>query len=177
MTFNVVRKSDGGIVRMFEWLDEAEEYVRTSAGILRIEQDIPTTPRPHPYRQMGLTDVQFTESEIDIHLIHEGAKPAMPQPKVAIKYDEVKPDYSLLPLADLEGLVEVLNYGAKKYTRDNWKQGGGHNPDRLIAACLRHLARYQEGELVDQESGLSHIHHATCNLVFIMRQIRLAKVK
>lgn len=97
--------------------------------------------------------------------------------EVAIKHDQVKPDYSLLPLADLEGLVSVLAYGAKKYTRNNWKQGGGHDPNRLIAACLRHLAAYQEGQLVDEESGLSHISHAACNLVFLMRQIRLTKVK
>jgi hypothetical protein len=94
-------------------------------------------------------------------------------PNKALKFDSAKTDMSQLPLADLELLAQVLEYGAKKYTRDNWKQGGGHDPNRLIAACLRHLAAYQEGEKRDPESGLPHIAHACCNLVFIMRQIRL----
>lgn len=96
--------------------------------------------------------------------------------ETALKFDSDKPDMSQLPLKDLELLAQVLEYGARKYSRDNWKKGGGHDPNRLIAACLRHLAAFQEGEYTDPESGLSHIAHACCNLVFIMRQVRLGQI-
>ncbi len=38
------------------------------------------------------------------------------------KYDTGKPDYSLLPFEALEQVVRVLDFGAAKYGRDNWKR-------------------------------------------------------
>lgn len=83
-----------------------------------------------------------------------------------VKYDSGKPDWSLVELEGIEGMVKVLTFGAEKYERDGWKTV----PDarnRYFAALLRHLTAYQAGELVDSESGLSHLDHAMCNLYFL----------
>jgi len=90
----------------------------------------------------------------------------------AIKHDAGKPDYSLLPLSHLEPAVRALEFGAKKYTRDNWKNGFGGTA-RPLASALRHLAAFQNGERVDAESGVSHIGHAMCCLIFLMNELAL----
>lgn len=83
-----------------------------------------------------------------------------------VKADKGKPDWSLVDLKNLEGMVEVLTFGAKKYSRDNWqKVPDGKN--RYFAALLRHLSAWQNGETVDPESGKSHLDHAFCNLYFL----------
>lgn len=85
-----------------------------------------------------------------------------------LKNDKDKPDWSLLPLETIEGIVEVLTYGAKKYERDNWKKV---STNRNFAALLRHLTKWQAGEEYDPESGLHHLDHALCDLVFIRWKI------
>ena len=83
-----------------------------------------------------------------------------------VKADKGKPDYSLLELKLLEGMVRVLTFGAKKYARDNWKKVP-EGRDRYFAALQRHLAAWQSGEITDPESGENHLDHALCNLYFL----------
>jgi hypothetical protein len=83
------------------------------------------------------------------------------------KHDAGKADWSLLPLASLEPVVRVLEFGAAKYAREGWRSV----PDakrRYFAAALRHLAKHQAGEAADAESGISHLAHAACNLLFLL---------
>lgn len=87
---------------------------------------------------------------------------------VPLKDDNTKLDYSLLPLQELAAVVRVLEFGAKKYGRDNYKAGDGHSSNQLLAACLRHLAAYQAGVKVDPDTGESHIAHAACCLIFML---------
>lgn len=100
------------------------------------------------------------------HEIIEESTPGLFE--TAIKHDAGKPDYSLLPLKELEPVIRVLQYGAKKYSRDNYKVGDGHKDSRLISACLRHISAYQSGEKVDPETNESHIAHAMCCLIFML---------
>lgn len=83
-----------------------------------------------------------------------------------IKHDQEKPRLDLLPYEALEQVAKVLTFGASKYGKANWSNGIEHS--RLLAAAMRHLGKYSEGENVDPESGLPHIAHATCNLVFLL---------
>lgn len=87
-----------------------------------------------------------------------------------IKYDQGKPRLDLIPYEALEGLGEVLAYGAKKYAEANWAKGIEYN--RLIAAALRHLNQFNSGIDTDAESNLSHISHALCNLAFLSYMIK-----
>ena len=91
---------------------------------------------------------------------------AAAQPK-GTKHDTDKPDYSLLPFAALDELVKVLTYGAKKYSRDNWRAV----PDfkhRYLAAALRHIGAHARGEEKDPETGYLHLAHATATLMFLV---------
>lgn len=90
----------------------------------------------------------------------------------AVKFDQGKVDWSLVPFEALEGMAQVLEFGAKKYDRWNWTTGGGFKWTRVLASCLRHIFAFMRGEDVDPESGLSHISHAQCNLLFLAYYIR-----
>lgn len=87
------------------------------------------------------------------------------------KFDTGKPQLSLLPRGGLESASRALEFGLKKYGRDNWR--GGFNDSRLIDASLRHLTAFMNGERTDEESGLSHIDHALFSLMVIAEQQRL----
>lgn len=90
----------------------------------------------------------------------------------AIKFDSNKLDWSLVPFEALEEMVQVLEFGAKKYDRWNWAQSGGFKWTRILSSTMRHLFAFARGEDSDPESGLSHISHAQCNLLFLAYYIR-----
>lgn len=82
------------------------------------------------------------------------------------KYDQEKLRFDLLPWAEIEDIVQVLTLGAAKYDEDNWKQVA-NGKRRYFAAAHRHLAAHESGELNDSETGLPHLAHATCCLLFL----------
>ena len=82
------------------------------------------------------------------------------------KYDGGKLEYGLVPPLALKSLAEVLTFGAQKYDRDNWQKV----PDskrRYFDAMQRHTWAWKEGEIFDPESGLHHLAHAMCCLMFL----------
>jgi hypothetical protein len=82
------------------------------------------------------------------------------------KFDGNKLEYGLLPPFALEETVKVLTFGAQKYERDNWKRV----PDskrRYFDALQRHVWAWKQGEQIDPESGLHHLAHAMCCLMFL----------
>ena len=78
------------------------------------------------------------------------------------RYNTGKADLSLIPLSTLEDEARVWMYGAKKYKAFNWMKGMQWSVP--LACALRHLAAFQNGEDIDEESGQPHIAHAMCNL-------------
>lgn len=79
-----------------------------------------------------------------------------------------KPDWSLFPFEGAELVVRVLEYGAKKYERDNWRTGSApENRRRILTAACRHIFALFRGETVDEESCLPHVAHAACCLLFL----------
>lgn len=83
------------------------------------------------------------------------------------KYDEGKLRYDLVPWAALDEVVRVLGHGAQKYGDDNWRRVK-RLEDRYPAAALRHMSRYLQGETNDPETGLNHLAHAVCSLMFVL---------
>jgi hypothetical protein len=82
------------------------------------------------------------------------------------KFDGGKLEYGLLPPNALEETVKVLTFGAQKYERNNWI----HVDDgvrRYFDALQRHLWAWKKGEQIDPESGLHHLAHAMCCLMFL----------
>lgn len=80
------------------------------------------------------------------------------------KYDGGKPRMELLDSKWVEEVAKVLTFGAQKYAAHNWR--GGISQGRLVGAAMRHLLAYNNGEDIDPESGLSHLAHASCCLMF-----------
>lgn len=89
---------------------------------------------------------------------------------IGVKHDAGKRQWRLLPWRALEQVVLVLEYGAQKYSEENWRIV----PDakrRYIDAALRHLIAYAGGEEVDAESGLPHLACAVCSMLFLLELI------
>lgn len=82
------------------------------------------------------------------------------------KFDGGKPRMELLPGDALTEVAKVLAEGAKKYDDHNWRKGMKHS--RLLGAALRHIHVYNDGEDLDPETGLSHLAHASCCLLFLL---------
>lgn len=108
----------------------------------------------------------LSEENSPFHYEHE-LEPFMSEPQSkGIKYDENKPDYSLIPKVALDLCARTLMYGAEKYGRYNWR--GGMNWCRLSAAAQRHIKAWEEGEDSDPETNISHLAHAINNLMFLL---------
>ena len=87
--------------------------------------------------------------------------------KVGVKFDQDKPQWSLLPFPATTEVVKVLTVGAKKYAPDNWKIVPNAR-QRYIDAAFRHMSAYAGGEKDDAETGLNHTAHAICCLLFLL---------
>lgn len=82
------------------------------------------------------------------------------------KFDQGKAPLSMLPRVALEQEAQVMEFGAKKYGKFNYKKGMKWS--RLLDAALRHVYAYSNGENNDPETGYSHLAHARCCLGFLL---------
>lgn len=106
-------------------------------------------------------------SDYGAKIVTTGA--SVPAPKISTggsKYDDEKPDMALLSSIALEEVAKVMTFGKKKYAAHNWRKGIVYS--RLLAAALRHVFAFLRGEDKDPESGLSHLAHAMCCLMFCL---------
>ena len=83
-----------------------------------------------------------------------------------IKHDQEKPDMSLLSSIAMVEIAKVMTFGKHKYSANNWR--GGFYWTRPAAAALRHIFAWLGGENKDPETGLSHLAHASCCLMFLL---------
>lgn len=83
-----------------------------------------------------------------------------------VKHDTEKPDMSLLSSIAITKIAEVMTFGKRKYSAENWRGGIGYK--RLLAAALRHIFAYLGGESSDPESGMSHLAHAACCIMMLL---------
>lgn len=60
----------------------------------------------------------------------------------------------------------MLAFGAGKYAPRNWEQGITYS--RVWSAAMRHLTAWWQGEDSDVETGLSHLAHAGCCVLFLL---------
>lgn len=81
-----------------------------------------------------------------------------------VKFDSAKPATDQLEPAWLLAVARVLGYGASKYAPRNWK---GLTTTRLYASVLRHLLAWRGGEDYDEESGESHLTHASAAVMML----------
>lgn len=81
-----------------------------------------------------------------------------------VKHDAEKIQLDLLSARWILGVGQVLTFGARKYAAHNWRKG--IKISRLLGAALRHIFAFLGGEDKDSETGLSHLYHASCCLMF-----------
>ena len=92
-----------------------------------------------------------------------------------IKYDSEKPKMNLLPPKAIVEVAKVLTFGAEKYDAENWRKLDDLQ-NRYTAGALRHIFAHMDGEKLDPETGLSHMAHALCCLLFKL-EIELENAK
>lgn len=85
--------------------------------------------------------------------------------ELGIRENEGKPRWSLVPQSSLLPMVRVLEFGADKYTPNNWQKGLTIN--EICESLKRHLDSFMEGEDNDKESKISHIGHIQANALFL----------
>lgn len=88
-----------------------------------------------------------------------------------VKADDGKPRPSLLFVSmpdAVRSVIDVLEHGARKYAPDNWRKVADGEA-RYLDAAFRHLLAHAAGEELDPESGLPHIAHAICSLLFVLQ--------
>lgn len=83
------------------------------------------------------------------------------------KDDSSKLRYSLLPSGTVNQVVQVLEFGSTKYADNNW-QKVDNSRTRYYDAAMRHIDAWWHGEKTDSETGLHHLAHAICCLMFLM---------
>jgi dATP/dGTP diphosphohydrolase len=85
------------------------------------------------------------------------------------KYDQAKIPVGLLSTTALMRIAEVMGFGAKKYGSHNWRAGIAWS--RVSDAALRHLLAWKDGEDKDPESGLNHLAHLGCCVLFLLEYL------
>lgn len=93
------------------------------------------------------------------------SKDNMDLAKGGVKHDAEKARWDLFPFDVLDDVAKVLTLGANKYTDRNWETGMRWG--RPLAATFRHISAWAQGEELDKESGLPHLAHALCELLFV----------
>ena len=84
----------------------------------------------------------------------------------ALKFDTDKLPLNLLSTEAMNQTAAVLKFGAIKYAEHNWRKGFAWS--RPLAAAMRHITAFNDGENTDPESGLSHLAHAACCIMFLL---------
>ena len=82
------------------------------------------------------------------------------------KKDSGKRRWSLMPWDALGRVVDVLMFGMEKYGPRNWE--AGMEWSRLYDAALRHLDAWWRRDPSDDESGITHLAHAICCILFLL---------
>lgn len=122
----------------------------------------------HKIEAMGITTDGETAPSTPIELAYQ-------QVSGGKKFDTHKPDLSLVPRSAIEGMARAFMVGEKKYGRYNFTQG--MESHRFIAAAMRHIVAWQDGESLDPETGNHHLWHALASIAMLLECERLGTLE
>lgn len=83
-----------------------------------------------------------------------------------VKHDQGKARIDLWSADVIEEVSKVHEFGAKKYAEYNWAEGLDYH--RPFGAAMRHLWAWWRGEENDKETGLNHLAHAMCCVMYLL---------
>lgn len=148
-------------------LTDLEEKIANVLGSTKvISETIAAASGANGYMVSHPNDV--TEYEIP----YSDTLPKIVKNCVGLKFDGGKLDWDLVPFESVEEIIKVLMVGAKKYKRDNW-QLVEDGDVRYFNAAMRHITAWKRGEEFDLESGLPHLAHAGCCILFLLSKNRV----
>lgn len=82
------------------------------------------------------------------------------------KHDDGKLPHDLLSPDAIDETLRVLAFGAAKYEARNWEKGIKYS--RVFSAAMRHLWAFHRRNRTDPETGLHHLAHAMCCVMFLL---------
>jgi hypothetical protein len=145
-----------------DWYTYAENLTPVNISTQKLEEYLSAgTPSSAGPINLGKPGNWPTEKQDGGSIVMQGLGPK------GIKFDSEKLRPSLLPMESLEVVTKVLMFGSAKYSDHNWKIVPNARA-RYIDAALRHLMASVRGEENDNESGMSHIAHCICCLLFVL---------
>ena len=126
-------------------------------------------PREEPFPEGFATSDEYMPEEVQTAtapFVFYEADPERHESQTGGVKDNVnKPRLELIPSLPLFKAGEVLAFGARKYKPHNWRLGLSW--EETYGSLQRHLAAWHDGEDLDRESGMHHIAHAMCQMLFL----------
>jgi hypothetical protein len=83
----------------------------------------------------------------------------------------MKDRWSLLPFTAIREAVAVLTLGASKHDKDGKVGWTEKTPDEYFDKVCRHLVEWRTGQLLDPETGRSHLAHALADLAILLAMV------
>lgn len=83
-----------------------------------------------------------------------------------LRYNIGKLRYDLFEPHAMEELAKVFTKGAEKYAARNWEKGMKWSS--VMASLKRHIAKFEKGEDIDDESRLHHMAHVAWNALALV---------
>lgn len=143
------------------------KVIRNHASMQDAVEFLLRNPNASPRKVMASSGISYYRAK---KLIEERQTPVevlIASPSVeGRKDDHDKAPWHLLPPDALKQIVLVLQFGADKYGDRNWEKG--MNWSRPFSALMRHMWAWWRGEDRDPETGLSHLAHAGCCILFLL---------
>ncbi len=125
-------------------------------------------------KEYYMSDRGYIPTVIGDTLILDTA-PLTESPSTASKNDSEKPDLSHIPPEFLAAVAKAFMVGEKKYGRYNYYKG--HKASQLIAAAMRHLSAWMDGEENDPVDGQPHLGSVGACIAMILKQQALGTFK
>lgn len=107
------------------------------------------------------------EAELDIEALTDWGDKVVTHASGAKRASGDKIRWDLMPIAPMRDTAMIWTFGAAKYGSRNWEQGFDWSGP--YASLQRHLQAWFAGEDFDQESGMSHLAHAACNIQMLQQ--------
>lgn len=159
-----------------EFFIDGKKWIKNDYGYRSIVLWVrPTHPEPLPFIDDNPQSLNDQYAEIEQVRQNQKTTDAMREAEgilsgkklKGMKYDNDKPRHSLLPKGTVNAVINVLEFGAKKYEADNW-QKVDNAKERYYNAAMRHIDRWWNGEKRDPETNIHHLAHAATSLFFLI---------